>query len=307
MKTALLFFIAVAAIAVSAVMITRGSQQASSAPPVPPGLDIGANLIGRAPLVTECFLIEEGENPNEPVRLVTDNFGGDVVTVINGVFMCEGARKQRVGTAATLPLGSPGRFVFECFRLLDGANPADPVTLRTHNFGDHRVKVSEAVAMCESARKQHTLADGTVVNIGIPHLAVWECYRIEADRTTDAVVTLETRNFGVDTVRTGRPVLMCEEARKHTADPTKRDIGHASGIVWECFLLEHEIERAEAVTLTTYNFGADEVRVREPFLMCERARKLISLQFFPVTVVPTGTPTPANTPPAPTETERPGG
>lgn len=302
--------LALATLATTALLVLLAigeSGSVNSAPPVPPDLGIAPNAVGRVPLVTECFLLEEGDNPNEAVRLVTDNFGGDVVTVVNASFMCEAARKERLGTAATLPLGAPGRFVYECYRILDGADPADPFTLRTRNFGDHRVKVNRAVAMCESARKRHVLADGTVTSTGAIGQSVWECFAIEANTTTDAAITLTTSNFGVDQARTARPVFMCEEARKHTADPAEDDIGHASGIVWECFLLTTEVHRSEPVSLDTYNFGTDEVLVRDPFLMCERARKIASLTFSPVTPQPTGTPTPASTPPAPTETRPPGG
>jgi len=306
MKNGLFLLAAIAVALAAGILVMRGGEHVSSAPPVPPDADIAARALGRAPLVVECSLLAEGATPDENVRLVTNNFGGDVVNVQGAFIMCEGAKKQRLDNTAAAPFGAPGRFVYECYRLLNGANPDDPFTLRTANFGDDRVVVGQAVVMCEGAQKVHTTATGLVTTTGTAGHDAWECYLIASNQTHEVPVALTTANFGTDRGLVLRPILMCEDAQKHSADPAQPDVGHPSGLVWECFLLRSDVQRAEPVSLTTQNFGKDDVIVENPLLMCERARKIPTLTFVPVTPVPTatGTPTPAT---FPTATDTPAG
>jgi len=280
------------AIGVASFALVIQDDDVSSAPPGPPG-DLVAPSFGRAPLIVECYELVDGATPDEVVQLETRNFGRDRVQVGTAIAFCEGARKIPVGLDPIIPLGEPGRFVFECFLLEHGDNPADPVQLRTVNFGEEDVIVGQAEIMCESARKDHTLADGTTASLGDPGRAAWECFHIEGtDRITE--VELITRNFGTDLVTVADPAFMCEEARKTSRDATgTHHVGQAGGLVWECFNLRSEVVRNEPIRLTTSNFGEDDVIAVTPVLMCERARKT---EIFSFDIAPVVTPTPRVTP-----------
>jgi hypothetical protein len=77
---------------------------------------------------------------------------------------------------------------------------------------------------------------------------------------------------------------MCEEASKHTADPNRPNIGRPTGRVWRCI---DAVERDPSainpsVELTTSNFGVAVVGAGDLVLMCERAKKVYSLEATPV-------------------------
>ena len=58
-------------------------------------------------LVFECFDMNEGDDPNTPVRLTTKNFGTDAVIVRKAIRMCEPALKS--GSTAAKSTSSPAR------------------------------------------------------------------------------------------------------------------------------------------------------------------------------------------------------
>ena len=248
------------------------------APEGDPGLDVLA-----------CYEITTDIAPQPPLkaRMVTDNYGGDIVNIFGSrsPFFCESAVKIRVGDTATLPYGKLGGFVFQCFDVLNGANPDDDLSLVTHNFGTEPVIVGQAVHMCESARK---VLGGD--ELGRPGRMAMHCFAVEpvpdanGDLPQHGAVSLTTDNFGPRVVDLGNTRLLCEEASKHTGDPTKPDVGRPTGRVWQCIdAVEREPSALNpSVELTTSNFGVVEVGAGEMVLMCERARKVYSLSFTPV-------------------------
>ena len=310
MRKRLLCVAVVVSVVAGLVLGLRSSDQASSAPPitpgvaiggppVPPNTDIGPIALGRAPLVVECLELQDGDVQHRTVSLVTKNFGTDEVEVSEPVVMCEGAQKQRQDAAGEPPFGFPGQFVYECYNINHGANPNEPVRLHTLNFADHFVTVGPAVVMCEGAKKVHVTSSGLTFRTGTAGHDVWECFWIfDFSIDQQVPVSLTTANFGTDTGVVSHQYLLCEEARKiagqpHPGDIGQRDIGHASGLVWECLLFEAEVTRHEPVSLETSNFGVDDVVVGQPALMCERASKhsVVPVITPTLTWTPTVTPT----------------
>ena len=121
------------------------------------------------------------------VRLVTQNFGGNLVRVRNLVMMCELAfkvsrcRARRPG-ADTTPLPDPAQTrIFACYKLDRGDDPNDPYTLTTANFGTDKVIVRDSNLMCEERSKTRvkqpvTGGPPTTVVVGTPTGVVWQRY-----------------------------------------------------------------------------------------------------------------------------------
>jgi hypothetical protein len=254
------------------------------APKGDPGLDVLA-----------CYEIINEQADEQPLkaRMVTDNFGGDVVNILghSSPFFCESALKVNLDADPIQSLGQPGRWLWQCFDVERGANPDDDLSLVTANFGTEPVTVGTAVQMCESAHKRHVTAAGGVIEVGREGAMALHCFSLttplgeEPPERGPNGVELTTVNFGLQLVNIGQTTLLCEEASKHTADPRKRDIGKPTGRVWQCFSIGNggppDPEPA-SVTLTTTNFGTMEVEVGDLFMMCERARKVYSLSATPV-------------------------
>lgn len=229
-----------------------------------------------APQILQCYHLEEGDLQSERALLTTDNFGRDVVGITQATMMCEQARKfhpSTTGDGQGTTTGTLGDHVFECYRLIGGADPDDQVRLTTRNFGDDRVVVRKAVMMCEGARKEHAVEPGQAPgSFGTPGEHVLACYRIQEGDNPQARVELENRNFGKDRVVVGPAVIMCEEANKRTHN-NGEGVGQPNGFVWECYALDEGDDPGATVVLETKNFGKDKVIVRNARMMCERARK----------------------------------
>jgi len=180
----------------------------------------GANLPPpTSTVVTACYLIQDGTNPNDPYRLTTSNFGADDVVVGTGIFMCEQATKLRDPVPGTVPpnITPPANpFVQECYVLKNGATPNKPFTLVTNNFGPDPLVVQQALIMCETAAKLHPTAAGVPAGAvtGAATGEVAECYRVRDGANPQARVALATKNFGTTFATVGPAVLMCEQARK---------------------------------------------------------------------------------------------
>ena len=251
------------------------------APEGDPGLDVLA-----------CYEIEVlTPVPPPPLRarLVTDNFGGDVVNIFGNrsPLFCESAVKTSTGDAAVLPYGKLGDFVFQCFEIEQGANPDDELSLLTHNFGTEPVTVGRADQMCESARKQHFSG---IAPLGHPGRMAMHCFAVEPVRDdagnlpNHGQVELTTKNFGTEVASLGPTTHLCEEAAKHTADPDKPDVGKPTGRVWQCIQASPDPVEAHGniIGLTTSNFGPMGVVVGSLIIMCEKAKKVYSLSATPV-------------------------
>ena len=139
------------------------------------------------PVIMACYRMLRGTNPDDPVELTTGNFGPDRVDVVNAIAMCEGASKQISGAT---PVGIPGDHVWEIFRILNGDDPAAPVTLDTKNFGPDDVVVQQAFVMFEEATKQ---TSDTPEIIGVDSGRVWECYLLDGGASPDVEVILTTK------------------------------------------------------------------------------------------------------------------
>ncbi|HZP26966.1 MAG TPA: hypothetical protein VFB90_07970 [Dehalococcoidia bacterium] len=105
------------------------------------------------PRVWECYRLNDGDKPNLPFTLLTNNFGPDGVTVRDAFMMCEEARKDRPTAAGVVSIGEPTGNVLECYHLRSQLDPKAVVTLNTTNFGSHQATVRNAIVMCEPAQK----------------------------------------------------------------------------------------------------------------------------------------------------------
>lgn len=238
-------------------------------------------------LVYECFLLQQGQDPNRTVMLDTDNFGKDVVTVRTSDLMCETANKFRLQPGTNVPpianLPPPTvKDIMQCFRLQKGQDPDDPAILTTSNFGPDQVRIRTSIKFCESALKIRAIAGGTTTTTGSidpPH--AWQCFRITDGQSPNALVALATNNFGVHRAFVREAVMMCEFSAKYVPTATgnlQQVIDRpANARVYECFRLVETPDQAVAATLVTKNFQNDAVRIRRANLMCEPAKKQIIL------------------------------
>lgn len=228
-----------------------------------------------APDILQCYNLDEGDLQSEKALLTTDNFGRDAVGITQGFMMCEQAQKYHPSASGGqgTTTGTLGDHVFECYKLVGGADPDDLVRLTTRNFGDDRVIVRQAFMMCEGASKEHVMVPGQPpTSSGTPGEHVLACYSIQEGDNPQAKVELENRNFGKDRVMVEHAVLMCEEGNKRTHD-NGEGVGQPNGFVWECYALNYGEDPQATVVLETKNFGKDKVIVRHARLMCELAKK----------------------------------
>lgn len=239
--------------------------------------------------VFECFNAQRGPDAAATVRLITQNFGGDLVRVRNLVMMCELAFKVKppIGTTdVTPPLPDPASVrIFACYRLDRGDDPNDPYTLTTDNFGADKVTVRDSNVMCEEGSKTRvktTTAGPPITTVtGTPTGVVWQCFRIAGSKEGNAPFRLLTNNFGREDVRILRGVGMCEEAAKQRIDATGAIVesGKATGNVLECFAVRSSADPKAPVVLETKNFGKANTVIRQPVMMCEPGKKTPQFTF----------------------------
>jgi hypothetical protein len=230
-------------------------------------------------LVFQCYNLSGGDDVKVDVRLVTENFGGDLVRVRNLVMMCELAVKTVPPAAggSDPPPPSPSiTRIYACYKIERGADPNDPFVLTTANFGEDVIAVRVSDLLCEQATKTITLPSGQEVTIGQASGFLWQCYRLGGSDVQGGPFRLITNNFGRDDVRVGSGARMCETAAKFRLDATGNVVqsGVATGDVFECFRLGNGDGPAVKAVLETRNFGRDEVEVRRSSLMCEPATKV---------------------------------
>lgn len=285
----------VALVLVALALSPLGISQASDYAVVPHGQPAPDSQTAPTP-VYECYNVAEGQDVATVVRLVTKNFGADLVRVRNLVMMCEFAFKIPPPPAGipdgTPPPSSTQTRIFACYRLDGGIDPADPYLLTTANFGTGVVQVRTSNLMCEEASKTRTLP-GSVppvqVTLGQPSGVVWQCYKLlQRTKSAGGSFRLITNNFGRDDVQIGGAVQMCEEAAKFRLDAAGNVIqsGEATGLVLECFRLGSGNTPNARVALTTRNFGKDDVTVGLATRMCEPATKQPLFTLFPIAIEP---------------------
>ena len=237
------------------------------------GTDVTNQLVPTQ--VLECYSVQNGDAVNTPARLVTKNFGGDLVYLRNLIMMCELSTKNSPTTQNADPPPAEQTKIFACYSLLRGSDPSDPFVLNTENFGKDVVTVRTANIMCESASKTVTTAAGGPKTYGTPDGQVAQCFRLDQGQTPNKFFTLANNNFGNTRVLVSTALEMCETAQKQiqTSDGNVATSGEATGAVAECFAIRGGVDEKTPVTLETKNFGKDEVIVHRPLLMCEEAEK----------------------------------
>jgi hypothetical protein len=266
----------VAATLVAGILIFVGlavsqATSTSARQPSPPtgGADIREQA---APTpVWECFRVEGGNRVQTDLDLWTRNFDMDDVHVDISNRVCERANKYRNPPAGTQLLPPDTTELVQCWTIYGGADPNATVLLTTANWGSHKLRVRTAVQVCEGAVKQRLDRPGEPPE-GTLTPRVWQCFRLEPVRYVFRGATFVTRNFGAHKAIVVRPVLMCEEAVKFREG--RPPFGEDTGGVLECFSLVHQIKQDVPARLTTENFGEDELRIRAPDLVCERAEKI---------------------------------
>lgn len=260
---------AAAAMALLLVVVQSGTTSAQSNPgtkdpvitnptPVPPTL------------VYTCYDVQKGEDVKVEARLITKNFGGDLVTVRRLVMMCELSTKNVLDTPHPEAPPVQSTKIYACYTLDRGTDPNDPYSITTKNFGKDVVMVRTSNLMCETASKTVTNAAGGTQVYGSPSGGIWQCYRLDKGLDPNKAFILKNNNFGANTVRVRTGFEMCEEGEKDRIINGMLDIsGQANGVVYECFKLENGNDPQKVVTLETKNFGKDQVVVRNARAMCE--------------------------------------
>jgi hypothetical protein len=231
--------------------------------------------------VWQCYDVQRGDDPQEVVRLVTENFGGDRVRVRNLILMCELAFKVRpvLGVPDPPPPTDADTRILACYRLELGGDPNDPYQLDTANFGTDGVIVRQSQLMCEEASKTRVFTDPNgstrTVTTGQPTGQTWQCYTLRLGADPQLSFRLITNNFGRDDVEVRRSGLMCETSAKFKQDAAGNVLpfGEATGEVLQCFRLLDGADPNIRVTLGTANFGPDEILIRRSNSMCEAAEK----------------------------------
>ena len=260
-----------AALAVLLVVLQSGTTTSAQSTPTPRDLPIaGIPNIPAPTLVYTCYDVQKGEDVKVDARLITTNFGGDLVTVRRLVMMCELSTKNVIDT--TNPKAPPVQDtkIFACYTLDNGTDPNDPYSITTKNFGKDGVIVRTSNLMCESAVKYVTTANGTTQQFGSMNGVIWQCYRLDKGLDPAKPFILANNNFGLNSVRVRIGIEMCEEGEKDRLINGQIDVtGKATGVVYECFKLDNGKDPQKVVTLETKNFGKDQVLVRNARVMCE--------------------------------------
>jgi hypothetical protein len=240
--------------------------------------------------VLVCYSVRGGDDVRVDARLVTQNFGGDLLRVRSLVLMCEQSVKYRPVPGELDPPPPVEPRIYACYAVDRGSNPDDPYILETRNFGQDGVIVQQSNLMCEAAEK--LTADGDVTGAATGH--VWQCFKLMQGDDPNTPFRVNNQNFGRDDVKVATAVQMCETAAKHrlTSAGTVVVSGEATGDVVECFRIQDGQDVGARVVLTTLNFGRDEVELRSAVVMCEPAVKT-PVYVIGVAFNPTPTPTPA--------------
>jgi hypothetical protein len=243
---------------------------AASSAPAPDSAVVEGDEQATTTFVWICYDLRGGADEQATVRLITKNFGGDLVRVRKLVRMCEGSYKYPVGTVAPVPPNGP---ILACYIVGKGNNPQDPYQLTTANFGTDQVIVGASRLMCESAIKRHVGSDKPPVGqTGAP---IWQCYNLREGHVIDKEYFYTNQNFGPGLALVRQLVMLCEEAAKERTDAAGNvtTVGQASGAVVACYSITSNQNPAATVVLRTDNFGRDQVAVHQATLLCERADK----------------------------------
>ena len=126
--------------------------------------------------------------------------------------------------------------------------------------------------MCEQADK--IIAGAIKSRVPATGPAIWQCFDVDHGTTPNVPVVLVTNNFGPHKAVVGRSVMMCEAAKKVDSTGNAYNANH-QGEVYQCYKLGRTSQIEVSATLVTRNFANDAVRIRQPNLMCEPARKQI--------------------------------
>ena len=243
-----------------------------------------------------CYLVRGAQNSTPTVGLITQNFGRDLVVVGQMWSMCESATKNATPTVTGAPpppdTNLPPLVNAACFKVSQGSVHNHQFLLQTPNFGNDVVTVTTAYLMCEQATK------------GIPGVAVLpprtpfitECYLIRDGSPPNKLVTMDTDNFGPNSVVVGNPFLMCETAQKvrpiagSTAPAGVTRTGNPTGEVSECYLVSQGAAPNRSFIFDTKNFGQEPATVTAAQYMCETAIKHQIISFTGSTPIDEPTP-----------------
>jgi hypothetical protein len=224
--------------------------------------------------VLECYTVKKGDSVNVSARLITKNFGGDLVVIRQLVLMCELSTKNPVDSQNAVPPPLADTRIYACYSLARGGTPDDPYIIETANFGKDGVIVRTSNLMCETAAKHVVDAAGNVTTIGTPSGNILQCYKLSQGDNPGKDFALVNNNFGRSLIKVATATQMCEEAQKlRLIAGAVVTSGEANGVVQECFAIRGGDDPEKVVTLETSNFGRDEVVVRRPVLMCEHGEK----------------------------------
>ena len=220
------------------------------------------------PQVHVCYNVEKGHEVLADARLGTTNFGGDRVTIVRLVMMCELSTLNVSSANNPAPPTAPDTRILACYSLKDGGNPNDPYQIETVFFKD-AVIVGQSNLMCETAAKYVTDAAGNVQKFGTPSGNVRQCFDLRKGDDVGKPFIIANNNFGLDKVRIGAGMQMCEEAEKRRMINGMLDVtGFANGVVEECFRMRGTVDSKATFVLETENFGRSEVVVRAARMVC---------------------------------------
>ena len=255
-------------------LLLVGPGKTTSAQQPPPADDtVTVVLAPPPPQVHVCYDVRDGDFVKVDARLETTNFGGDRVTIGKLVMMCELSTLNGTNASNPLPPTVPDTRIYACYDLRDGGNPNDPYQIQTMFFNDY-VIVGPSKLMCETAAKYVTDAAGNVQKFGSPSGNILQCFDLFKGDDVNKGFIIANNNFGIDTVKIGGGIQMCEQAAKYRIINGAVDVtGFANGYVEECFRMRGTVDDKLVAVLETENFGRDEVVVRAPTMVCVPGEK----------------------------------
>jgi hypothetical protein len=287
----LLSLTAVFSVVTILLFLALGSTSSAQRQVDPAGPGVVSDQTAPATNVLECYNVDKGDSVNVSARLITKNFGGDLVAIRQLVMMCEESTKNAVNSRDAVPPPLSDTRIYACYSLQRGGDPDDPYVIETKNFGKDGVVVRTSNLMCETASKTVTDAAGNSRTIGTPTGSVMQCFKLSSGDSPNQAFTLVNNNFGASTVKVGTGIQLCEEAQKdRLVDGAVVSSGLANGFVRECFAIRGGDDPKAVVTLETKNFGKDEVVVRRAVTMCEGGEKtpvyIVGVSFPPNSITP---------------------
>jgi hypothetical protein len=185
--------------------------------------------------ILACYVIEHGDNPDDPVILSPYEEPAtvdaaviyeDAVVVKKAQYLCEEGTKTLVNgrnsaTVVSEPYGEITGRVWECFSVERGDEGNEEVTLVTENFGSDRVEIKDLSLLCEFAEKvlengqggydPVCITEGCLPEEGDEFLA---CFEIDDGEDHEVRVEIETDNFGTENVRIDKAKVMCVSVLK---------------------------------------------------------------------------------------------